>query len=79
MKQTVTTSERGYTVAISKAAIGGKPHYGLNVSVSGESKAKVVREAKMLFDEVQRYALEAHAQFYPEAEKPEGKSEKEEE
>ena len=72
MKQTITTSERGYTVSIYKAGIGGKPHYGLNVSVTGESKTKVVREAKLMFEEVQRYALEAHDQFYPEAEKPEG-------
>jgi len=79
VKQTITTSERGYTVTIYKPGQGGKAHYGVNVSVTGESKTKVVREAKMMFEEVQSYALEAHQRFHPEGGESGEKSVKDEE
>lgn len=79
MRQTIISSERQYTVSIHKAGMGGKPHYGLNISVTGERKAKVMREARQMLEEVQRYAIEVHDQFFGKAEEPEGKSEKDEE
>ena len=82
MKSTViqTASERIYTVSFHKT--GSKAHYGFNVVVTGDKKAKVMREAQDMLEQIQGLAIEAHKRYFgdiPEVpEKPE-KPEKEEE
>lgn len=44
--QTNVTSERTYSVSYFKP--GTKSHYGISVAVTGDKKAKVIREAKEL-------------------------------
>jgi len=62
MQQTITTSERQYTVSYYKP--GGKAYYGLNVSVTGDKKAKVLREARQMLEQVQSDAMEVHKRFF---------------
>lgn len=68
MQQSIT-SERVYTVGYFKP--GQKGAYGLSVSVSGDKKAKVLREAKELLEQAQVTALEVHAKHFKEV-PPEG-------
>ena len=55
--QTNITSERTYTVSYYKP--GSKTQYGVSVSVVGDKKAKVLRDAKEMLLQAQKDALEA--------------------
>lgn len=59
--KTVETSERTYTIGYFKP--GQKESYGISVSVSGDKKAKALREAKELLIAAQSDALEVHQQL----------------
>lgn len=59
--QTQTTSERTYTVTYFKP--GSKGHYGVSVSVAGDKKTKVLREAKQMLEQAQRDAKEVIQQL----------------
>ena len=62
--QTTVSTERGYTVGYFKP--GTKLGYGISVSVSGDKKNKVIREARELLEQVQDTALEVHANLFKE-------------
>ena len=59
--QTQVTTERQYTVGYFKP--GQKESYGISVSVSGDKKAKALREAKELLIAAQSDALEVYQQL----------------
>ena len=59
--QTQVTTERQYTVGYFKP--GQKESYGISVSVSGDKKAKALREAKELLITAQADALEVYQQL----------------
>lgn len=60
--QTNITSERTYTVSYYKP--GTRNQYGVNVSVTGDKKAKVMRDAREMLEQAQGDAIEVHRQFF---------------
>ena len=60
MQKQITT-ERAYTVNFHKP--GAKDSYGISVTVTGDSKTKVMKEAKAMFKEAQQTAIETYSQF----------------
>lgn len=61
--QTQVNSEKTYSVSYFKP--GMKSAYGLSVAVSGDKKAKVIREAKEILRQAQADALEVYNEFNP--------------
>jgi len=59
--QTVVTSERQFTIAYHKPR--SDTQYGISVTVSGDKKAKVLRDARDLLEQAQKDALEVYKQF----------------
>jgi len=55
------TSEKTYGVTYFKP--GGKGHYGVSVTVSGDKKTKVLREAKAMLEQAQKDAIEVIQQL----------------
>ena len=60
--QTNITSERHYTVSYYQP--GSRARLGISVSVTGDKKAKVLREARQMLEQVQSDAMEVHKRFF---------------
>lgn len=67
--QTQVTSEKNYQVSYFKP--GQKNGYGISVSVSGDKKTKVLREAKELLRQAQSDAIEVYNEYDNRQIKPE--------